>query len=170
MFGRKWSPTPCFLRPGDFNFQPVQCGRLEEDDIWLFGALGARKETVVLQEQCSELQLKLKALMVQTRLTSQAEIKILLTKVDAVNNQIAQLERVHSEAQQQIQTLQLTKNTHQKKLGSMVPGAELESVKADLVEKSEMVNNLHKRLQESQEEIDKMTRAMQVAISCICSI
>jgi hypothetical protein len=106
--------------------------------------------------------MKVKALMVQTRLTSQAEIKILLTKVDAVNNQIAQLERAHGEAQQQIQVLELTKRNHQKKLGSMVPGTDLESAQADLAHKSETVNGLHKRLQESQEEIDKLTRAMQV--------
>jgi hypothetical protein len=130
--------------------------------VRLVCAAWARKEAAALQEQCSELQLKLKALVVQARLASQAEIKILLTKVDAVYNQIAQLERAHGEAQQQIQTLELTKKSHQRKLGSMVPGTDLESAKGDLAQKAELINSLHKRLQESQEEIDKLTRAMQV--------
>ena len=37
----------------------------------------------------SELQLKAKALISQCRIAARAEVKILLTKVDAVNNQIA---------------------------------------------------------------------------------
>ena len=100
--------------------------------------------------------------MVETRLTSQAEIKILLTKVDAVYKQIAQLERAHGEAQDQIQALEVTKRNHQRKLGSMVPCTDLDSAKVDLAQKAETVNGLHKRLQEAQEEIDRLTRAMQV--------
>ncbi len=122
----------------------------------------ARKETAALQDQMAELQLKVKALAVQTRLASQAEIKILLTKVDAVYNQIGPLERAHGEAQQQIQTLEMTKRSHQKKLGSMVPCTDLEVAQGDLAQKADLVNSLHKRIQESQEEIDKLTRAMQV--------
>jgi valyl-tRNA synthetase len=140
----------------------VACDRWADDNVLFVRAARPRKETAALQEQLAELQLKVKALMVQTRLASQAEIKILLTKVDAVYNQIAQLERAHGEAQEQIQTLELTKRNHQKKLGSMVPGTDLEVAKGDLAQKADLVNSLHKRLQESQEEIDKLTRAMQV--------
>ena len=109
----------------------------------------------------SELQLKAKALISQCRMAAKAEVKILLTKVDAVNNQIAELQRRHDEAHDRIAALEVSHQAHRARLGSMVPVESLDSHKEELSRKGDLIDDLHERLRASQEEIDGLKQCVQ---------
>ena len=97
----------------------------------------------------TELQSKVKAMVVHTRRTSQEETTILLSKVDAVYSQIAQLERDQNQIQQHIE---MSKVDH--------PGPELLSDGEDLGQ--DLPKSFHTSLKVLQEEIETLRPAMQV--------
>jgi hypothetical protein len=92
--------------------------------------------------------------VVHTRLTSQAETKILLSKVDAVYSQLAQLERDQSENQQHIE---ISKVGH--------PGPELLTDGQDLGQ--DQPNSFHTSVKILQEEMDDLRLALQVCYALV---
>jgi chromosome segregation ATPase len=121
-----------------------------------------RKECAHLQEKMTELQMKVKGFVAQSKITAAAEVKILLTKVDAVYNQIAQLERSQLENHKRISALEQNHQNQKKKLGAMVPAEQLDSHKEELSKKESAMNEMYERLRVSQEEIDKLKQKLQV--------
>lgn len=109
--------------------------------------------------------MKLKTFVTQSKIAAQAEVKILLSKVDAVYNQISQLERSQQEAHNRISALELSHQSHRTKLGAMVPVEELDSHKEELSKKADAITELYERLRSSQEEIDKLKQKLQVILS-----
>lgn len=124
-----------------------------------------REETATLHGQMAELQLKVKAMVVHTRLTSQAETKILLSKVDAVYSQLAQLEKIIGVAYKEIEGLKLGKQDLLSILGEMVPVSELNAVKAESNKLQEAINKLKLAMSTAQDEIEQQAGTIQVCPS-----
>ena len=128
----------------------------------LVAASWTRKETVALQEHLAELQLKVKVLVVQTRLTSQAEIKILLAKADAVFSQIAQLEKIACKSYKKMQCLSSEKQDLLSLMGMMAPVSELNSVKAESSKLQEEMKELKLALRAAKDKIEQQADTIQV--------
>ena len=121
-----------------------------------------RKETAALQEDLAELQSKLKVLVVQTRLTSQAEIKILLAKVDAVYSLITQLEENIREVCKQMEGLNSGKQDLLLRMSTMVPASELHTVKAESSKLQESRDELKLALRTARDELEQQACTIQV--------
>jgi peptidoglycan hydrolase CwlO-like protein len=121
----------------------------------------------VLAERIVDLKTKVKLWGTQTKLEAQSEIKILLTKVDAAYNQIAQLERSLGEAHKHIEGLNSGKRDLLSRMGLMVPVSELHAAKAESDKLREMIEELKKKLRETQDEIGQQAGTIQV---CSCPI
>ncbi len=115
-----------------------------------------------LREQLIDLKAKAKHWIAQSRMTSSAEVKILLTKVDAAYNQIAQLERSLGDAHKQIKGLHSGKRDLMAQMGLMVPVSELHAAKAESSKLRETIDGLSQLLRSTQAEAEKQSAAMQV--------
>ena len=89
-------------------------------------------------------------------------MKILLTKVDAVYNQIATLESNNLAGQRQIRALQDAKRDLQAQLGLMVPVSDISAAKAESGRLRETVDALNQKIRSLQGEIEKLTSTVQV--------
>jgi peptidoglycan hydrolase CwlO-like protein len=89
-------------------------------------------------------------------------VKILLTKVDAVYNQIATLESNNLAGQRQIRALQDAKRDLQAQLGLMVPVSDISAAKAESGRLRETVDALNQKIRSLQGEIEKLNSTVQV--------
>ncbi len=89
-------------------------------------------------------------------------MKILLTKVDAVYNQIATLESSNLAGQRQIRALQDAKRDLQAQLGLMVPMSEMNAAKAESGRLRETIDTLNQKIRSLQGEMEKLNSTMQV--------
>ena len=115
-----------------------------------------RSEIAVLTEKLADLKGKTKLWAAQAKIASQTDVKILLTKVDAVYNQIAHLERSLVDAQKQIKALHASKLDLQAQMGLMVPVSDLHAAKAETSKLRETNDGLSKLLQSTQGEVEKL--------------
>jgi predicted nucleic acid-binding Zn-ribbon protein len=121
-----------------------------------------RNEAAVLAERIVDLKTKVKLWGAQTKLEAQSEVKILLTKVDAAYNQIAQLERSLGDAHKHIEGLHSGKRDLLSRMGLMVPVSELQAAKAESSKLRETIDELKGKLRSSQDEIEKQASTIQV--------
>ena len=98
----------------------------------------------------------------QTKISAQTDVKILLTKVDATNNQIAQLERSLADAHKQIKTLHAAKQDLHAQLWQMVHVSELHAARTETSKVREAHDGLGQQLRSTQGEVDKLQNAIQV--------
>jgi seryl-tRNA synthetase len=96
------------------------------------------------------------------KLEAQSEVKILLTKVDAAYNQIAQLDKSLSEAHRQIKALNAGKQDLAAQMGLMVPVSELHAAKAESSKLRETIDGLKQKLRETQDETVQHAGTIQV--------
>ena len=129
----------------------------------------ARSEAAKLQEQLHDLKAKTKVWAAQSKSSSQAEIKIILTKVDAAFTQIAHLERSLADAQKQIKLLQASKLDLQAQMGLMVPVSELHAARAEAGRLREANDGLNQQLRAAQAEAEKLGSTIQ-AYYCLVII
>jgi hypothetical protein len=120
-----------------------------------------RNEAVHLADQLHDLKAKAKLWATPTRMAAHAEAKILLTKVDAVQNQISLLESNSILAQKQIKALQDSKRELQAQMGLMVPLSDLNASQSEAGKLREAINDLRRQLLSKQGEIDTLTNTMQ---------
>jgi hypothetical protein len=126
---------------------------------------GFRGESAVLREQLTDLKAKAKHWIAQSRISSSAEIKIILTKVDAAYNQIAQLEKSLGEAHKQIKALTAGKRDLMAQMGLMVPVSELHAAKAESSKLRETNDGLSQLLRSTQAEAEKQSSTVQVRVT-----
>lgn len=119
-----------------------------------------------LREQLHGLRAKAKQWATQTRISAQGEAKILLTKVDAVANQINQIEKSHHDARRQIVGLQDSRRDLQAQLAAMVPVSELQAARAEAGKLREAMDGLNQLLHARQEETERLKSAIQVKPGC----
>jgi hypothetical protein len=105
--------------------------------------------------------------MVRTRLTSQAETKILLTKVDAVCSQTAELEKSTREAYKRMESLDSDKRDLLSRMSVMAPASELSAVQAESRELREAVLELKLALRTAQDENEQQAGTIQVFLDII---
>ena len=122
----------------------------------------ARSEAAQLRDQLHDFRAKAKLWASPTRIAAQTEAKILLTKVDAVYNQIAQLESSHLAGQRQVRALQDARRELQAQLGLMVPVSDLNAAKAESGRLRDTVDALNQKMRSLQAEIDKLSSTVQV--------
>jgi predicted nucleic acid-binding Zn-ribbon protein len=115
--------------------------------------------------QIEDLKAKSKFWATQTRISSETEVKILLTKVDAAYNQIAQLEKGLGEAHKHIEGLNSRKRDLLSRMGLMVPVSELNAAKAESGKLREMIEELKQALRETQGQVEDLNSKIQVARS-----
>ncbi len=120
--------------------------------------------------QLEDLKAKSKFWAMQTRIASETEIKILLTKVDAAYNQIAQLERSLGDAHKHIEGLHSGKRDLLSRMGLMVPVSELNAAKSESSKLRETIDELKQALRESQGQVEDLNSKMQVARNASCLI
>jgi hypothetical protein len=121
-----------------------------------------RNEAAVLAERIVDLKTKVKLWGAQTKLEAQSEIKILLTKVDAAYNQIAQLDKSLAEAHKQIKALNAGKQDLVSQMGLMVPVSELHAAKAESSKLRETIDGLRQKLRTTQDEVVQHADTIQV--------
>jgi predicted nucleic acid-binding Zn-ribbon protein len=109
----------------------------------------------------AELKGQVKLWATQTKIASQTDVRILLTKVDAAFNQIAHLERSLVDAQKQIKSLSAGKENLQAQMGQMVPLSDLHAAKAETSKLRETNDALHQQLRSVQSEVEKLTSTIQ---------
>jgi hypothetical protein len=124
----------------------------------------SRGESTQLKEQLVDFKAKAKHWIAQSRITSSAEVKIILTKVDAAYNQIAQLEKSLAEAHKQIKGLHSGKRDLMAQMGLMVPVSELHAAKAESSKLRETIDGLSQLLRSTQAEAEKQSSAVQVRV------
>ena len=112
--------------------------------------------------QLEDLKAKGRFWAAQTRISSETEVKILLTKVDAAYNQIAQLERSLGDAHRHIEGLNSGKRDLLSRMGLMVPVSELHAAKAESSKLRETIDELKEKLRSAQDEIDQQQGTIQV--------
>ena len=123
---------------------------------------GCRNEVVQLKDQLHDFKAKAKLWASPTRMAAHAEVKILLTKVDAVQNQIAALEAGSALSQKQIKALQDARLELLARMGEMVPLAELSAAKSEASKLRETIGDLNKQLLSKQGDVDKHVATIQV--------
>jgi hypothetical protein len=128
-------------------------------------AAKSRNEAAVLAERIVDLKTKVKLWGAQMRLEAQSEIKILLTKVDAAYNQIAQLEWSLGEAHRHIEGLHSGKRDLLSRMGLMVPVSELHAAKAESSKLRENIDELKQTLRTAQGEIEQQAGTIKVCPS-----
>ena len=106
-----------------------------------------RTECTQAMARLAEIQAKAKFWHAQTHIAAQTELRILLTKVDAVANQINQLEKSHHDARRQIVGLQDSRRDLQAQLAAMVPVSELQAARAEAGKLRELMDGLNQLLQ-----------------------
>jgi hypothetical protein len=107
---------------------------------------------------------QVKLWLAQTKTSAQAEVKLLLHKVDAACNQISHFETRLAERNKQIQDLNLGKRDLLLKLGRMVPASELHASQAEASKLREDVKRLNQLLHASQGELDDLKINIQVLL------
>ena len=115
-----------------------------------------------LQSNMQELKGKVKFWVAQTRTVSNTEVKILLTKVDAVCNQMDQLEKGAEDSRKQIAALKASKLDLQAQMGLMVPVSDLHAAKAETSKLRETNDGLSQLLRSTQGEVEKLSSTVQV--------
>ncbi len=123
---------------------------------------GGRETSTQLFVQIEDLKSKSKFWATQTRISSETEIKILLTKVDAAFNQIAQLDKNLAEAHRHIDGLNSGKRDLLSRMGLMVPVSELHAAKAESSKLLETIDGLKQKLRESQGQVEDLNSTIQV--------
>ncbi len=98
----------------------------------------------------------------QTHVSLGAEIKILLTKVDAAYGQIAQLEKGLAEAHAQIDSLQAGKRDLLARLAQTVPASELARVQAESGGLRGAKDELGQLLHSTQAELEQLRATLKV--------
>ncbi len=111
-----------------------------------------------------DLKAKAKHWIAESRIASSAEVKIILTKVDAAFNQIAQLDKSLAEAHKQIKALNAGKRDLMAQMGLMVPVSELHAAKAESSKLRETIDGLSQLLRSTQAEAEKQSSAVQVRL------
>jgi hypothetical protein len=105
---------------------------------------------------------KMKLWAAESRIFAQTDIKILLTKVDALFRQVTDSEGACGALQRQILALQASKLDLQAQMGLMVPVADLHSTKGETSKLREVNDGLKEQLRSMQAEIERLTSNMQV--------
>ena len=121
-----------------------------------------RNEVSLLKDQMHDFRAKAKLWASPTRIAAQTEAKILLTKVDAVYNQIATLESNNLAGQRQIRSLQDAKRDLQAQMGLMVPLSDIHAAKAESSRLRESIEAMDQRNRLLNGEIDKLNSTIQV--------
>ena len=124
---------------------------------------GGRGENSKLRDLLHDLKSKSKLWAAQCRMAAEAEIKILLTKVDAAFNQIAQLDRGLADAHKQIRGLHAAKRDLHAQLGLMVHASELHAARTETSKVREAHEELGQQLRSTQGEVEKLSSALQVS-------
>jgi hypothetical protein len=114
-----------------------------------------------------ELKGKAKLWTAQTRIANGTEVKILLTKVDAVCNQVAQLEKGAEESLKRVAALKASKLDLQAQMGLMVPVSELHAARAEAGRLREANDGLNQQLRAAQAEAEKLGSTIQ---ACYCLV
>jgi hypothetical protein len=131
--------------------------------VSLTGAL-SRGEAATLKEQLHELKARVKLLVSQTHVALGAEVKILLTKVDAAYGQIAQLEQGLTAAHSHIGNLQAGKRALLERIGLTVPASELDAAKAESGKLRGANDELSKALHSTQAELEQLRSTLKASL------
>ena len=118
-----------------------------------------RKETADTLEQLHQLQAQAKQWATQTRTTAQAEVKILLSKVDTYFTHIGLAESRVSEHENHIRNLLLGKQQLHSHLSTMVPAKDLQAANEEKKRANERIADLSARLRSAEEENEKLKNA-----------
>ena len=81
--------------------------------------------------------------------------------MDAVNNQVKQLEASAADAQKLIKALQASKRDLQAQMSTMYSEAELQAAKAEAGKLRGVIDGLNQQLRASQGEVEKLTSTVQ---------
>ncbi len=120
------------------------------------------EEAIILAERLSDLRAKFKLWGAQTKIIAQAEVQVLLQKVDAANNQVSRLETKFAETQEHIQALHVRRQDLLLPLGKMVPVSELIASQAEASKLHEDIRCLNQLLQIAQRETEDLKTSNKV--------
>ena len=105
----------------------------------------------------------------QTKVSVQAEVQVLMHKVDAASSQVSQLQTKLAERHAQIQALNMGKRDLLLRLGRMVPISELHASQAETGKLQEDMKGLNQLLQAARKEINDLKITIQVLLRSMCS-
>ena len=129
-----------------------------------------RGESAGLKESLHELKARVKLWVSQTHVSLGAEVKILLTKVDAAYGQIAQLERGLAAAHAQIEGLLAGRRDLLARLDASVPASELERAQAESGRLRAAGDALGQQLHAAQAELDQLRATLKVRRAAACRV
>ncbi len=147
------------------HFQVIELNRVDKNII----VVGSRSEAAILAERISDLRAKVKLWGSQTKISTQAEVQVLLHKVDAASSQVSQLEQRLAERHVQIQDLNMGKRDLLLRLGRMVPVSELNESQAEASKLREDNKGMNQLLRAAQKEIDGLKSSIQVLLQGLSS-
>jgi hypothetical protein len=141
---------------------------LSEDEYGLI----RRKETADAIEKLHQLQAQAKLWAAQTRITVDAEVKIFLATIDAINNQTGQIDKAVSTSQKRIEALLEGKKKLEAQTESRVPSSELRKVMEEKEKEKAKIEELTKSHQSALQELEAQRSAIKVCLChtgrCVC--
>ena len=125
----------------------------------------SRKQCAGQGELLCRIKTDAKLWAAQLRISSRAEVQILLAEVESVRRDAAHLEGACFSLQKQIRGLLDSRREMNAQMHNMVPRSELEGVKAEAVMLLGMVESLQREVAIGQQERERLVTTMQVTVA-----